>query len=173
MNHNETNVSDAELTLTDTPPLAEAPVAEPAEEVDADYLREAEALREVYPDFDLAVELADPILGEILRGRGKPTLRQLYEAAHMDRIVEGRVEAAVTSAVANAVETAVTAAVADAVRKTEEQVLEHIRARGRRPVENGTRAASGVRMHPAVNRLSRRDRALLAKRAELGETIKL
>jgi hypothetical protein len=34
-------------------------------------------------------------------------------------------------------------------------------------------AAAGVRMHPAVNRLTRRERAMLAKRAEDGETIKL
>ena len=31
--------------------------------------------------------------------------------------------------------------------------------------------AGGIRMHPAVNRLTRKERAMLAKRAENGETI--
>lgn len=143
------------------------------EAVDADYLREAEALRAIYPDFDLETELGDPVLGAILRGKGKPTLRQLYEAAHFDRIMDGRVAEAVQSAVTSAVADAVEVAVTDAVRTTEERVLDHIRARGRRPAENGTRAASGIRMHPAVSRLTRRERAMLAKRAENGETVKL
>ena len=63
------------------------------------------------------------------------------------------------------------AAVAEAVRETEERLLSHIRARGQRPSEVGTGGAAGIRMHPAVNRLTRKERAMLAKRAENGETI--
>jgi hypothetical protein len=68
---------------------------------------------------------------------------------------------------------AVAEAVADAVRSTEERLLGHIRARGQRPSEVGTGGGAGIRMHPAVNRLTRRERAMLAKRAENGETVKL
>ncbi len=134
---------------------------------------EAEALRAEYPDFDLAAEMAHPVMGALLRGEGKPTLRQLYEAVHMEAITAGRVARAVEEAVAEAVESAVTEAVESAVRESEERLLEHIRARGRRPLENGLRAALGIRMHPAVGRLTRRERAMLAKRAEDGETIQL
>ena len=150
-------------------PAAETEAAEVSDELEA----EAEALRADYPDFDLAAEMAHPVMGALLRGEGKPTLRQLYEAVHMEAITAGRVARAVEAAVAEAVEGAVAEAVENAVRESEERLLEHIRARGRRPAENGIRAALGIRMHPAVGRLTRRERAMLAKRAEDGETIQL
>lgn len=138
---------------------------------DADLLLEAEGVRAVYPDFNLAAELAHPVLGAILRGEIKPSLRQLYEAVHMEDITAGRVASAVQAQVAAAVTSAVAEAVAAAVKETEERVLSHIRARGRRPSEVGAVSSAGIRMHPAVNRLTRRERAMLAKRAENGETI--
>ena len=138
---------------------------------------EAEALKAIYPDFDLTAAMDHPVLGSLLRGEGKPTLRQLYEAVHWEDITAGRVETAVAAAVAAAVDEAVArtleTAVDEAVRESEERLLSHIRARGQRPAENGVSAAVGIRMHPAVERLTRRERAMLAKRAEDGETIKL
>ena len=139
--------------------------------VDAGLLEEAEGVRAVYPDFDLTAALGDPVLGGLLRGEVKPTLRQLYEATHLDSITEGRVASEVQTKVAEAVSEAVASAVAEAVRDTEERLLSHIRARGRRPSEVGADGAAGIRMHPAVNRLTRKERAMLAKRAENGETI--
>ena len=139
--------------------------------VDEELLAEAEGVRAVYPHFDLTAELSHPVLGGILRGEVKPTLRQLYEAVHLDDILESRVAAGVQAQVAEAVSEAVSAAVAEAVRETEERLLSHIRARGQRPSEVGTVGGGGIRMHPAVNRLTRKERAMLAKRAENGETI--
>ena len=95
-------------------------------------------------------------MGAMLRGEIKPTLRQLYEAVHWESMAAERVEAAVAAA----------------VRESEERLLGHIRARGQRPSENGINAAAGVRMHPAVNRMTRRERAQLARRAECGEHIR-
>ena len=139
-------------------------------------LAEAEALKAVYPDFDPAAELEHPVLGALLRGEAEPTLRQLYEAVHWEEIAARRTEAAVEAAVETAVETAVAeavaVAVADAVKTSEERLLGHIRARGRRPSENGTDSSAGGRLHPAVERLTRRERAILAKRAENGEHIR-
>ena len=139
--------------------------------VDDELLAEAEGVRAVYPHFDLTAELSHPVLGGILRGEVKPTLRQLYEAVHLDEILESRVASGVQAQVAEAVSEAVSAAVAEAVRETEERLLSHIRARGQRPSEVGTVGGGGIRMHPAVNRLTRKERAMLAKRAENGETI--
>jgi hypothetical protein len=133
---------------------------------------EAEALRGLYPAFDLAAALADPVMGALLRGEAKPSLRQLYEATHLEAITEGRIASAVEAQVGEAVRAAVEAAVAEAERACEERLLGHIRARGQRPSEVGTRGAAGIRMHPAVERLTRKERAMLAKRAENGETIK-
>ena len=140
---------------------------------DSPWLAEAEGVRAVYPDFDLAAELAHPVLGAILRGEVMPSLRQLYEAVHLDEIANGRAAARVQAEITEAVDSAVREAVAAAERACEERLLGHIRARGQRPSEVGIRASAGVRMHPAVNRLTRRERAMLAKRAEDGETIKL
>lgn len=151
--------------------LEEAASAEADTAADAELLSEAEGVRAVYPDFDLTAEMGHPILGAILRGEAKPTLRQLYEAVHLDDIVEGRVAATVQAQVAEAVAGAVAEAVASAVRETEERLLSHIRARGRRPSEVGAMGGGGIRMHPAVSRLTRKERAMLAKRAENGETI--
>jgi hypothetical protein len=151
--------------------LEEAASAEADTAADAELLSEAEGVRAVYPDFDLTAEMGHPILGAILRGEAKPTLRQLYEAVHLEDIVEGRVAATVQAQVAEAVAGAVAEAVASAVRETEERLLSHIRARGRRPSEVGAMGGGGIRMHPAVSRLTRKERAMLAKRAENGETI--
>lgn len=151
--------------------LEEAASAEADTAADAELLSEAEGVRAVYPDFDLTAEMGHPILGAILRGEAKPTLRQLYEAVHLDDIVEERVAATVQAQVAEAVAGAVAEAVASAVRETEERLLSHIRARGRRPSEVGAMGGGGIRMHPAVSRLTRKERAMLAKRAENGETI--
>ena len=94
--------------------------------VDAGLLEEAEGVRAVYPDFDLTAALGDPVLGALLRGEIKPTLRQLYEATHLDTVTAGRVASEVQAKVAEAV----SAAVAEAVRETEERLLSHIRALG-------------------------------------------
>ena len=138
---------------------------------DAGLLSEAEEVRAIYPDFNPAAALEEPLLGALLRGEAKPTLRQLYEATHLDDILEDRVAAGVQERVAAAVSEAVAAAVTTAVRETEERLISHIRARGRRPAEVGAAGGAGIRMHPAVNRLTRKERAMLAKRAENGETI--
>lgn len=172
MNHDET----MELTATVAEGGSEEEVATTAEsmpDVDASLLAEAEGVRAVYPAFDLTAELAHPVMGAILRGEATPTLRQLYEAVHIEDITEGRIASAVEARLHTAVEAAVSEAVTAAVRECEERLLGHIRARGQRPAENGVRSASGIRMHPAVGRLTRRERAMLAKRAEDGETIKL
>jgi hypothetical protein len=137
----------------------------------AGLLSEAEEVRAIYPRFNPAAALEEPLLGALLRGEAKPTLRQLYEATHLDDILEDRVAAGVQERVAAAVSEAVAAAVTTAVRETEERLLSHIRARGRRPAEVGAAGGAGIRMHPAVNRLTRKERAMLAKRAENGETI--
>jgi hypothetical protein len=157
------------VLMTETAELGFSEEASPEADaaVDAGLLEEAEGVRAVYPDFDLTAALGDPVLGALLRGEIKPTLRQLYEATHLDTVTAGRVASEVQAKVAEAV----SAAVAEAVRETEERLLSHIRARGQRPSEVGTGAAAGIRMHPAVSRLTRKERAMLAKRAENGETI--
>ncbi len=134
---------------------------------------EAEELQGEYPNFDLDASLEDGELGPLLRGERVPSLRCLYEATHLSEIVDRRVAQRLDAAVAEALAAAIPGAVAAAVAEREETLLSNIRARGCRPGENGTAAAAGIRLHPAVERLTRRERALLAERAGRGETIRL
>ena len=110
-----------------------------------------------YPGVDPTRMEQDIAVCALARGEVRPTPRQAYELTHMDAIVEARVAERIEGA----------------VRESEARLLDHIRACGQRPMENGVRAAAGVRMHPAVGRLTRSDRAALARRAERGETIRL
>ena len=183
-------------------PGAEEPEAEavdPAPVPDADgtvngYVdgEEAERLRAVYPTFDPEKEMQDPIFHALALGEVRPTLRQVYELCHAAEIFGAHAEkaseaasetapgvvsevdsGAASEAVAAKDSAAVASAVASAIAEAEERLLGSIRARGYRPPENGLSASGGVRMHPAVDKLTRSDRAQLAKRAERGETIRL
>lgn len=158
--------------LGDEAPATET-VRDPVEAWDPAMIAEATALKAIYPEFDLAAQMNDPLFGGLVRGEIRPDLKQIYELCHQGEITEQRVEAAVATAVAEAVEHAVAEAVARTVTETEERMLSRIRARGQRPSESGLRAALGVRTHPAVGRLTKADRERLARRASRGETIRL
>lgn len=113
--------------------------------------------------------------------------------AAVDEAVKAAVPTAVSAAVLEAASAAAVASVEQAVHeavaaaiaqmeekmniavsaKAEEDLLGHIRAFGLRPHENGVHGAAGVRMHPAVDRLTRKDRAALAERAAHGEVVRL
>lgn len=110
---------------------------------------EAKDLREVYPDFDLGTEVQDKDFQALLRS-GVP-MRMAYEVKHMPDIVAGAKKAA-----------------AD---ERERAVTEAIRARGERPAENGVSAANGVATGVDVGKLTREQRAEIAKRAARGEKI--
>lgn len=140
--------------------------SEPWEEMLA---REATALQEIYPSFELTSMMENETFRALLSGEVRPTLRQVYEMLCPEALTEARVQARVQETVSAAVETAVV----EAVARAEENLLRHIQARGMRPRENGSNAASGVRTHPAVHRLTREDRAKLAQMAQRGENVQL
>ena len=134
----------------------------------------------VFSDDSAETEAVDPVPEEACD-----------DAADLDAQIREAVENAVSARITEAVETAVARAVsealaaereaarrteaevAEAVRQTEERMIGHIRARGVRPTESGIVSGSGVRMHPAVDRLTRRDRERLARMAAEGETVRL
>ncbi len=169
---------EEEGAFDETDAIADGDASDSAHARGAWYRRaEAEGMFDAYPDFDLDAALSHPVLGAILRGETTPSLRQLFEMTHLDEIVESRVrartDAEVAAALATAIPKAVSSAVETAVAESEERLLSHIRARGQRPVENGMSASIGIHMHPAVDRLTRRERAMLAERAGRGETVHL
>lgn len=163
----ETEANEATAATDATETMAE-PVAEagqgmltPGDPEEDTYGVEAEAVRQVYPTFDLTHEMQDPAFRALVRGEARPTLRQVYELCHREALT------------AEAVSTAVAEAVAEAVSRAEAQLVSHIQARGQRPAENGMADRGAVRMHPDVGRLTRSDRARLARRAQEGESIRL
>lgn len=160
----ETDATEAtDATETMAEPVAEAGqgMLTPGDPEEDTYGVEAEAVRQVYPTFDLTHEMQDPAFRALVRGEARPTLRQVYELCHREALM------------AEAVSTAVAEAVAEAVSRAEAQLVSHIQARGQRPAENGMADRGAVRMHPDVGRLTRSDRARLARRAQEGESIRL
>lgn len=110
---------------------------------------EAEQVKGMYPSFDLNAEVQNPQFLSMLRA-GVP-VQHAYEVVHMDDIKAG--------------------AARMAAQATEKQVTDGIRARGARPQENGTTAQSGFTVKDDVSKLSKKDRAEIARRAMMGERI--
>lgn len=113
-------------------------------------LEEALELQQLYPNFDLTKELENDEFREDALHSGKP-LRKVYEAAHLDEILQGAVQ---TTA-----------------QKVRESVTNNIRARGMRPAENGTKIGS-VSVKKNVNDLTDKDIDRIIARARAGEIIK-
>lgn len=113
------------------------------------WVMEAQELRGLYPHFDLGAEMQNRQFMSMLRS-GVP-VKTAYEVAHMEEI-----KMAVEKSAAKA---------------AEKQVVDAIRAKGMRPAENGTAAQSGFTVKDDVSKLSRKDRAEIARRVARGEKI--
>ena len=114
-----------------------------------EWMKEADELKTIYPNFDLNAELENEEFRNDLINSGKP-LRRVYESAHLDEILQGAIQ---TTA-----------------KKVRDNVTANIKARGMRPPENGTRMGS-VKVKKDVNELTDKDIDRLIARAKLGETI--
>lgn len=154
----QTPAEDVETTpQAQTEPAEDVPegggdsVADAAQAMLEAWLREAEAARAEYPELELCRELEDPrFLAMVCAGVGVKTA---YEVTHLD---------AVKAAVAQA-----------AAREREKAVTDDILARGARPAENGVGAQNALRAKIDVARMTRAQRADIARRAGLGEVITL
>lgn len=112
---------------------------------------EAAGLSAKYPSFDLSTELEDPNFGRLLQS-GVP-MEQAYKVLHFDEIQQG-----------------VAASVA---ASTEKKVADSVRAKGSRPVENGTTSQSGFVYKSDPSKWTKADRAEIARRVARGEKITL
>ena len=121
-----------------------------------DWENQGEALKEIYPDFDLAAEVdqwqAEDGSNEFVKLLGAGIgVKQAYEVLHLGDIM-----------------TSTAQQVGDAVRK---QTTDTIRARGTRPAENGLKEQPGVIRKSDPSKLTAEDRKEIAKRARKGEMI--
>lgn len=113
------------------------------------WYQEAESVRQKYPTFDLNAEVKNPEFLSMLRS-GVP-MDHAYMVMHMEDIVNGVAQ--------------------NTAQQTQKQVVQHIRARGARPAENGTSAQSAFTVKSDVTKLTKADRAEIARRAQRGENI--
>lgn len=114
------------------------------------WMQDAEGMRADYPDFDLNAECRDPDFAKMLQV-GIP-VRFAYEVKHLDEIKSG-------------IKTTAEA-------ETAKKVTEDIRARGMRPKENGSVSQAAFTVKDDPSKLTRKDRAEIARRVAMGEIIR-
>lgn len=130
--------------------LREIQRRENANRMYADWQRQSESLKTRYPNFSLEKEAANPQFVRLLQNG--IDVKTAFEAIHHDEVLSGAMMQT-----------------AQAVRKN---VTDNIKARGLRPSENGINAQAGVIVKNDVSKLTSKDRAEIARRARMGETIK-
>lgn len=113
------------------------------------WYRESQQVKARYPDFDLKTEVQDRAFLGLLRA-GIP-VQQAYELQHIEEI-----KASAARAAAQAVG---------------QQMTARIRARAARPSENGIASQSAVLVKNDVSKLTRAQRADIARRVAQGEEI--
>ena len=115
----------------------------------AKWTQEAEQVKSLYPSFDLRTELASRDFQGLLRA-GVP-MQKAFELMHMDEIKAASARSAAQTA--------------------SQQMEAKIKSKAARPSENGTSSQSAVIVKNDVSKLSRADRAEVARRAQRGEKI--
>lgn len=112
-------------------------------------LNQSEELMATYPDFNLEQEFENPHFQSLIQA-GVP-VRTAYEVTHMDDIKNGI-----------AYHTA---------KNVEQKVTNTIKSKSQRPRENGTRSQTGITIKSDVSKLTKEDRAEIARRVSRGEVI--
>lgn len=110
-----------------------------------DWKRQGDNIKAVYPEFDLQTELANKDFQGLLKA-GIP-MQKAYEIMHMDEIQAALKE------------------------QTEKAVMDHIRANGSRPSENGVKGSNGFVLGKNVSDLTKADRDEIKRRVQRGEKI--
>lgn len=115
----------------------------------ANWMRQAEGLKEMYPGFDFRAEIANREFQGLLRAG--VSVQQAYELIHMEEIKQAAAKSAAQTASA--------------------QMQANLKAKQSRPAENGTNSKTAVIVKNDVSKLTRAERAEIARRAQYGENI--
>ena len=111
--------------------------------------QQGEALKQQYPSFDLDREAQNPEFLRLLQS-GIP-VDHAFKLIHMDEIMQG--------------------VAANTAKAAERQITANIRARGARPAEAGASGKAAFTVKNDVSKLTKKDRAEIARRAMRGEEI--
>lgn len=106
---------------------------------------QAEETKKVYPEFDFEAQIKNPEFCRLLKVG--VSVKNAYEVVNIDTILDRNSKTA------------------------ERKVVDSIRSKGSRPVENGSEAHSGILLSGNASKLTKKQRAELAKRAAKGERI--
>ena len=106
---------------------------------------QAEETKEVYPDFNFEEEIKNPEFARLLKAGVK--VKDAYEVINIDTIIDR------------------------SSKNAEKKVVDSIRAKANRPTENGSEGGSGILLSGNASKLTKKERADLAKRAAKGERI--
>ncbi|MBE7055059.1 MAG: hypothetical protein E7392_02965 [Ruminococcaceae bacterium] len=107
---------------------------------------QAEETKKVYPEFDFEAQLKNPEFCRLLKVG--VSVKNAYEVANIDSILDNN------------------------SKNAEKMVVDSIRTKGNRPIENGSDSSGGIILSTNVSKLTKKQRAELAKRAAKGEMIK-
>ena len=108
---------------------------------------QAEETKKIYPDFDFEKQLENREFRRLLSAG--VSVKNAYEVVNMENILENN------------------------SKNAEKSVVNSIRSKGSRPVENGASAGGGILMAGNASALTKKEREELAKRAARGEQISL
>ena len=120
-----------------------------AAEIYAEWMRQADELKTVYPTFDLETELQTPKFVELLQSN--IDMRTAFEVMHRDEIVSSAMQFT--------------------AQKTKEKITNSIIANGSRPTENGNNSQGAASVKSDVSQLSDKSVDEILKRAKRGENI--
>lgn len=126
---------------------------ERARQTFAAWSQQAEAAKQMYPNFDLTAELQNPRTGGQFAGLLKNNIpvKTAYEVIHRDEIMGGAMQYT--------------------AQQVQKKTVEDIRARGVRPAENGTGGQGAAEVKSDVHKLTKADREEIARRVARGERI--
>lgn len=106
---------------------------------------QAEEAKKVYSDFDIKKELENPEFRRLIRAG--VSVKNAYEVLNIDGILDNN------------------------SKEAERQTLANISRKTNRPVENGSELSGGILLSNGISKLTKKQRAELAKRAASGEKI--
>lgn len=130
--------------------MREQSVRENADRIYAGWLEQSEALKQIYPNFDLDAEIKNPRFVDLLKNN--VDVRTAYEVLHKDDIIRGAMQFT-----------------ADTVQT---KLANNIIAGRNRPSENGIGQTSPAVVKNDVSQLSRADREEIIRRVARGEKIR-
>lgn len=123
---------------------------EKADRLVASWMQQAEAIKQVYPSFDMNAEMNNPKFLDLLKSN--IDVRTAYEVLHKDEIIP--------------------AAMQFTAKTVESKIAKKIAASGTRPIENGVSSGSPAVVKNDVTQLTKADRQEIIRRVQRGEKIR-